>query len=118
MPNYDKTAEQIEAETDRILLEQAKAFIRGLRATTNNAPYGKIVNRAEIVAVHQGREFTRLALETIVQEQNDLLEKKRNKTVPLWRRSGTPRIHQQTNRKCCRHHRDRTHLQTVQVVSG
>jgi len=79
MPNYDKTAEQIEAETDRILLEQAKAFIRDLRQTANNAPYGKIVNRSEIVAVERGREFTRLALETIVQEQNDLLEKNETK---------------------------------------
>ena len=76
MPNLDKTAEQIEAETDRLLLEHAKALIRDCRAAAQNAPYGKIIQRAEACAVLQGREFTRLALETIAQEQNDILEKK------------------------------------------
>jgi len=76
MPKHDQTAEQIEAETDRLLLEQAKAFIRDLRATARNAPYGKILSLADAFAVEHGREFTRQALETILQEQNDLLEKK------------------------------------------
>jgi hypothetical protein len=76
MPKHDQTSEQIETETDRLLLEQAKAFIRDLRATARNAPYGKIISLADAFAVKQGREFARQALETIVQEQNDLLEKK------------------------------------------
>ena len=76
MPNLDKTAEQIEAENECFLLEQAKAFIRDLRATAQNAPYGKIIHLADAFALKAGREFTRQALETLVQEQNDLLEKK------------------------------------------
>ena len=76
MPNFDKSPEQIESDTDRLLLEQAQAFIRDLRATARNAPYGKIIHRADLFAVERGREFTRQALETIIQEQNDLLEKK------------------------------------------
>ena len=36
MPKHDQTAKQIEAETDALLLEQAKAFIRELRATAQN----------------------------------------------------------------------------------
>ena len=72
MPNLDKTADQIEAETDRLLLEHAKALIRDCRAAAQNAPYGKIIQRAEACAVLQGREFTRQVLETIAQEQNDL----------------------------------------------
>ena len=78
MPHFDKTPEQIEAATERLLLEQAQAFIRDLRATARNAPSGKILHRADAFAVERGREFTRTALETILQEQNDLLEKKRN----------------------------------------
>jgi len=77
MPNHDKTAEQIEAETDRFLLEQAKAFVRDLRAAAQHAPYGKVIQRAEAIAVLQGRELVRQSLEAIVQEQNDLLEKKK-----------------------------------------
>jgi len=37
MPSLDKTAEQIEAETDRLLLEQAKAIIRDLRTPVQDA---------------------------------------------------------------------------------
>ena len=69
MPRHDQTPEQIEAETDRLLLEQAQAFIRDMRATAQNAPYGKVVQN--------GREFARNVLQTIIQEQNDLLEKKK-----------------------------------------
>jgi len=76
MPKQDQTAEQIEAATDALLLEQAKVFIRELRVTARNAPYGKIIRQTEACAVEHGREFTRQALETILQEQNDLLEKK------------------------------------------
>ena len=84
MPNFDKPPDQIEAETDRLLLEHAKAFIRDLRATARNAPYGKIIHRADVFAVERGREFTRQALETILQEQNDLLEKKtKQSSVPV-----------------------------------
>ena len=36
MPKHDQTAEQTEAETDALLLEQAKAFIRDLRTTARN----------------------------------------------------------------------------------
>ena len=102
MPNLDKTAEQIEAETDRLLLEHAKALIRDCRAAAQNAPYGKIIQRAEACAVLQGREFTRLALETIAQEQNDILEKKRNKNLSLWWKSRAPRIFRTKNIECRR----------------
>ena len=36
MPKHDQTAEQIEAETDALLLEETKALIRDLRATARN----------------------------------------------------------------------------------
>ena len=76
MPKHDKTAEQIEAENERLLLEQAKAFIRDLRAAAQNAPHGKVIQRADAFTLLHGREFLRQTLEAIVQEQNDLLEKK------------------------------------------
>jgi hypothetical protein len=106
MPKHDHTPEQIEAETDALLLEQAQAIIRELRAAARNAPYGKIIQRAEAFAVEHGREFTRQALETIVQEQNDLLEKKRNQAVRLRRKTRTSWTPQATNRKChwCHYH--------------
>ena len=102
MPNFDKTTNQIEAETDRFLLEQAKAFVRDLRAAAQHAPYGKVVQRAETVAVLQGRELVRQSLEAIVQEQNDLLEKKRNANLSLRRRTRTSRIFHPKNIECRR----------------
>jgi len=36
MPKHDQTTEQVEAETDALLLEEAKAFIGKFRATARN----------------------------------------------------------------------------------
>ena len=59
MPKHDPTAKQIEAETDRLFLEQAKTFLRDIRAAARNATYGKILSLADAFAVVHGREFTR-----------------------------------------------------------
>ena len=48
MPKYDQIPEQIEVETDALLLEQAKAFICDLHATARN--YGKIIHHADALA--------------------------------------------------------------------
>jgi hypothetical protein len=78
MPQYDMTPEQIEAEAEKLFLEQAKAYYRDLRQSAQNAPYGKIIAHADAFALQQGRELIRQSIEGIVQEQNDLLEKKKN----------------------------------------
>ncbi len=78
MPRPKLTDDQILDETEALFLEQAKAYFRDLRQTAQNAPYGKIIANADAYAVQHGRELIRKSLENIVQEQNDLLEKKRN----------------------------------------
>ena len=78
MPRQELSADQIQDEAEALFLEQAKAYFRDLRQTAQNAPYGKIIAHADAFAVQHGRELIRKSLENIVQEQNDLLEKKRN----------------------------------------
>ena len=78
MPQQKLTADQIQDEAEALFLEQAKAYFRDLRQAAQNAPYGKIIAHADAFAVQHGRELVRKSLENIVQEQNDLLEKKRN----------------------------------------
>jgi hypothetical protein len=60
-----------------LFLEQAAAYYDDMKATADNATYGQMFNRAEAFAVTQGRELVRKSLETIVQEQIDELEKKK-----------------------------------------
>jgi hypothetical protein len=65
----DETARQL-------FLERAAAYYDELNATIRNAPIGKGFDLAETFAAEHGRELTRQALETIVQQQIDHVEKK------------------------------------------
>jgi hypothetical protein len=78
MPRTDQTSEAIQADGERLFLEQARASYRDLRQAAQNAPSGKIIHHADAFAFHKGRELLQTSLEGIVQEQNDLLEKKTN----------------------------------------
>lgn len=78
MPRTKLTDDQILDEGEKLFLEQAKAYYRDLRQAAQTAPVGKILDRADAFAFQHGRELVRKSLESIVQEQNDLLEKKKN----------------------------------------
>ena len=73
---------QLAAETARkLFLEHAAAYYDDLNATIQHAPLGKGFDHAEAFAVAQGRELIRQSLETIVQQQIDHIEKKRNEVL-------------------------------------
>jgi hypothetical protein len=78
MPRAKMTDDQIQDEGERLFLEQAKAYYRDLRQTAQNAPLGKIIRHVEVLAVQAGRELIRQSVESIMQDQNDHLEKKKN----------------------------------------
>ena len=78
MPRYEMTDDQILADTEKFFLEQAKAYFLELRHAAQNAPKGKVIRNVELLALEKGRELLRQTTEHIVQEQNDLLEKKKN----------------------------------------
>jgi hypothetical protein len=59
-----------------LIVEQALAMYRDLKQVADNAPDGKVLQRAEQAAVRQGRELTRKSLETVLNAQAEDLEKK------------------------------------------
>ena len=77
MPRYELTDDQILDETETLFLEQAKAFFLELRHAAQHAPKGKVIRNVELLAFEKGRELLRQTTESIVQEQNDVLEKKK-----------------------------------------
>ena len=66
-----------ESETEALILEQALAFYREIKAVAENAPDGQVLAQAEAVCLLKGRELLRKSLELTVQEQIDELEKKK-----------------------------------------
>ena len=81
MPRHNNSADEIQDESERLFLEQAKAYYRELRNVAENAPHGKIIPLADLCAFHKGRKLVQKSLEMIVQEQNDLLEKTKQGNV-------------------------------------
>jgi hypothetical protein len=77
MPRYELTDDQILDESEKLFLELAKSYYRDLRHAAENAPAGKILRHVEVVVQEKGRELVRQSFENIMQEQNDVLEKKK-----------------------------------------
>jgi len=67
---------KVTSHLQRLLLEKALVMAQELEATTAAAPWGQVARRAEMAAVVQGREFTRLALEQLLQQAVTAREKK------------------------------------------
>lgn len=71
-----------ESPEQRLLLEQAQAFIAELHRVANAAPDGQVLRIAERFAVEQGREFLRPALAQVLQAQAEAVEKKAPRPAP------------------------------------
>jgi len=78
MPRAKKTPEEIIDEGEKLFLERAKAYYRDLQQVAQNAPHGKIINHVEAIVFQKGRELVRQSFESVMQEINDALEKKKN----------------------------------------
>lgn len=77
----DQSAEQtvtfkVTSHLQRLLLEKALVMAQELEATTAAAPWGQVARRAEAEAVVQGRAFTTLAVQQVLQQAVDAQEKK------------------------------------------
>jgi len=78
MPSRHERSEKTARE---MFLEQAAAYFDDMKTATQNAPYGQIFNHAEAFAVQHGRELIRQSLETLLQEQIDDHQKKKETTL-------------------------------------
>ena len=67
---------KVTSPLQRLLMEKALVMARELEATTAAAPWGQVARWAEAEAIVQGRAFTTLALQQVLQEAIDAQEKK------------------------------------------
>lgn len=67
---------QAETPLQALLLEQALLLARQLEDTADQAPDGQVLARVEAVAVPGGREWTRQAIQAVLQTQAATAEKK------------------------------------------
>lgn len=61
---------------DALLVEQLLAMLHELRDACQTAPDGQVLKQTEQIAVQRGRELTRKALESVLNEQAAEVEKK------------------------------------------
>ena len=62
-----------------LFLEQAAAHDDDLKSAAENASYGKVLDKAELFAIVQGREWFRRSLETVIQERITDVEQEQKK---------------------------------------
>jgi hypothetical protein len=67
---------------EALVVEQALALVRQLRSTCRAAPHGQVLAQAELVAVDQGRELARRALEAVLNQAAAPAEKKGRRGGP------------------------------------
>ena len=73
----DSVSIRVESPLQALMAEQAVAMAKQLEAASQAAPDGKVLSRLERLAVDQGREFTRKALQAALPAEAEAVEKKR-----------------------------------------
>jgi hypothetical protein len=72
----------VNSPLDRLLVEHAVLMAQEIRKHTFAAKSGHVLDACETMALSQGREFIRLAVETAAQEWVDEFEKKVGRPEP------------------------------------
>lgn len=67
---------RVESPQEALIVEQALAMYREMRVAAREAPDGQVFDRAESLALSQGRELTRKSLEAVLNEETQAVEKK------------------------------------------
>ena len=67
---------RVDSPQEALIVEQALAMYRELRDASSRAADGEVISVAESLAVARGRELTRKSLETVLQEEINVSEKK------------------------------------------
>ncbi len=67
---------------EALVVEQALALVRQLRQTCQAVPHGQVLAQAESVALAQGRELSRQALEAVLNQAATAAEKKGRPSGP------------------------------------
>lgn len=75
--------------TERLIIEQAYLLSQELKAASDSAPKGQLIDRCEQVMLDAGRDFLRRVLEGTLQSGVDAAQEK--KGMPADVRVGRPR---------------------------
>lgn len=67
---------RVESPQEALIVEQALSMYREMRSAAANAPDGQVLSAAESLAIHRGRDLMRRSLETVLQEETTVAEKK------------------------------------------
>jgi hypothetical protein len=67
---------RVESPQEALIVEQALAMYREMRACASAAADGEVLSMAESLAVSRGRDLMRKSLETVLQEEAATVEKK------------------------------------------
>ena len=67
---------------EALIVEQALALVRELKQTCQSAPHGHVLAQAEVIALARGRELTRQALQAVLNQQAEAVEKKGRRGAP------------------------------------
>lgn len=67
---------RVNSPAEALIVEKALAMARELDRTANAAEDGQVLKLAEMAAVREGRELTRLSLEAVLADQAESVEKK------------------------------------------
>jgi hypothetical protein len=67
---------RVESPQEALVVEQALAMYREMRAAAAQAPDGAVLSIAESLAVARGRDLTRKSLEAVLEEEIESSEKK------------------------------------------
>lgn len=73
---------RVYSPAEAMVVEQALAMYREMKAAADRAPDGQVLGVAETLAVARGRELTRQSLEAVLHEQADEVEKKGRAAEP------------------------------------
>jgi len=68
---------------EALVVEQALALVRQLREACQTAPHGHVLAQAELVALAQGRELSRQALQAVLNDAAVPAEKKGRPSVTV-----------------------------------
>jgi hypothetical protein len=67
---------RVESRQEALIVEQALAMYREMRAAAAMAPDGAVLSVAESLALARGRDLTRKSLEAVLEEEIESSEKK------------------------------------------
>jgi hypothetical protein len=73
---------EYQTEAERLILEQAIAYVSSMQQLAANAPYGTVIDACEQLALTQGRKLLRDNLAAALQARADTIDSSKKNPAP------------------------------------